>query len=890
MTRVALRGMLGRKLRTILTMVAIVLGVAMVSGTFVLTDSIDKAFSSIFTDVRKGSDAVITGHAATSTNNGSTAPTLAASLLPEVRGLSHVEVAEGGLGGDAHLIGTNGKAIVYGGAPNLGFSIADGASRFNPLSLVSGHWPHGDEVVIDRSTAKKQHFGVGDEIGVQAEGPIERFKISGLVKFGSGSASLGGATLAGFDVPTAQRIFNKPNQFDEIDIAAKPNVSDEELVSQVKTILPANAEVRTGAQQAAQDAKDTDSFISFLRGFLLTFGGIALFVGSFVIANSLSITIAQRTREFATLRTLGATRAQVRRSIFVEALVIGTVASVTGLFLGLLLAKGLFRFFNAIGFTLPNSGIIFAWRTVIVSLFVGIVVTLVASLRPAFRATRVPPIAAVREGATLPPSRFARFRTPGSLIVTALGFAAVIYGLFSVQIFGKHLGTTGVLVWMGLGALLVFIGISLVSVRFVRPLVWAIGPPIRWLLTILWLIFLFLIPLGWAYQVYYRLRYKVWPTYIDRSSSAELARDNARRNPQRTASTAAALMIGLALVTMVALLASGILASFTGAVDRIWTNADYAITAQNNFDPIPIAAGNAAAKAPGVEAVGNVRTGDARAYDKNFFATGVNPEGGTMFKLDWTEGSQAVFSQLGADGAFIDDGYSKKHNLHLGSPITVTFSSGAKQTFKIRGVFNPPTGGSPFGTVTISQVAWDKLNPDPKNLYSFVRMQGGTTPANQASLDAALKDFPNAKAQTRKAFIANQTAGLKSILNVFYVLLALSVIVSVFGIVNTLVLTVFERTREIGMLRAIGMTRTQVRRMIRHESVITALIGGVLGILLGIVLGGLLIYKVDFIVFSLPITSLIVFALAAIFVGILAAIFPARRASRLNILEALQYE
>ena len=882
--------MLGRKLRTILTMVAIVLGVAMVSGTFVLTDSIDKAFSSIFTDVRKGSDAVITGHAATSTNNGSTAPTLAASLLPEVRGLSHVEVAEGGLGGDAHLIGTNGKAIVYGGAPNLGFSIADGASRFNPLSLVSGHWPHGDEVVIDRSTAKKQHFGVGDEIGVQAEGPIERFKISGLVKFGSGSASLGGATLAGFDVPTAQRIFNKPNQFDEIDIAAKPNVSDEELVSQVKTILPANAEVRTGAQQAAQDAKDTDSFISFLRGFLLTFGGIALFVGSFVIANSLSITIAQRTREFATLRTLGATRAQVRRSIFVEALVIGTVASVTGLFLGLLLAKGLFRFFNAIGFTLPNSGIIFAWRTVIVSLFVGIVVTLVASLRPAFRATRVPPIAAVREGATLPPSRFARFRTPGSLIVTALGFAAVIYGLFSVQIFGKHLGTTGVLVWMGLGALLVFIGISLVSVRFVRPLVWAIGPPIRWLLTILWLIFLFLIPLGWAYQVYYRLRYKVWPTYIDRSSSAELARDNARRNPQRTASTAAALMIGLALVTMVALLASGILASFTGAVDRIWTNADYAITAQNNFDPIPIAAGNAAAKAPGVEAVGNVRTGDARAYDKNFFATGVNPEGGTMFKLDWTEGSQAVFSQLGADGAFIDDGYSKKHNLHLGSPITVTFSSGAKQTFKIRGVFNPPTGGSPFGTVTISQVAWDKLNPDPKNLYSFVRMQGGTTPANQASLDAALKDFPNAKAQTRKAFIANQTAGLKSILNVFYVLLALSVIVSVFGIVNTLVLTVFERTREIGMLRAIGMTRTQVRRMIRHESVITALIGGVLGILLGIVLGGLLIYKVDFIVFSLPITSLIVFALAAIFVGILAAIFPARRASRLNILEALQYE
>jgi putative ABC transport system permease protein len=889
-TRVALRGLLGRKLRTILTAIAIVLGVAMVSGTFVLTDSIDKAFGSIFTDVRKGSDAVITGKAATSTNNGSAAPTLPASLLTKVRALPDVSVAEGGVGGEAHLIGSDGKAIVYGGAPNLGFSIANGASRFNPLTLLSGHWPHGDEVVIDHSTASKEHFAVGDEIGVQAEGPVVRFKISGLVKFGSGSASLGGATLAGFDLPTAQELFDKLNQFDEIDVGAEPGVSDQKLISQIEPILPANAQVRTGAQQAAEDAKDTDAFISFLRGFLLAFGGIALFVGSFVIANSLSITIAQRTREFATLRTLGATRGQVRRSIFIEALVIGTLASVTGLFLGLLLAKGLFSFFDSIGFTLPNSGIVFGTRTVIVSLLVGIIVTLVASLRPAVRATRVPPIAAVREGSTLPPSRFARFRTPGSIIVTALGFAAVIYGLFSVQLFGQHLGTTGVLLWMGIGALLIFIGTSLVSVRFVRPLAWSIGPPIRWLLTILWIAFLFVTPIGWVYQIYYRLRYKVWPTYVDRSSAAELARDNAQRNPQRTASTAAALMIGLALVTMVALLASGILASFTNAVDKIWTNADYAITAQNNFDPIPVSAANAAAKAPGVEAVGNVRTGDAKAFNSSFFATGVNPEGGTMFNLKWKEGSQDVFQQLGADGAFVDDGYAKKHNLHLGSPITVTFSTGEKRTFVIKGIFKPPTGGSPFGSVTISQTAWDKLNPEPKNLYSFVRMSGGATPANQAALNKALKEFPNAKAQTRQQFIDNQTRALKSILNVFYVLLALSVIVSVFGIVNTLVLTVFERTREIGMLRAIGMTRPQVRRMIRHESVITALIGGVLGIALGIVLGGLLIYKVDFIVFSLPIGSLIIFALAAIFVGILAAIFPARRASRLNILEALQYE
>ena len=233
MTRVALAGLLGRKLRTALTAVAIVLGVAMVSGTFVLTDSINQAFNTIFTDVRKGSDIVITGKAATSTNNGSTAPTVPASLLTQVRGLPDVELAEGGVNGEAHLIGADGKAIVFGGSPNLGFSIADGASRFNPLTLVDGTWPHGDQVVIDRSTADKKHFKVGDEIGVQAEGPVVKLRISGLVKFGTVS-TIGGATLAGFDVPTAQKLFDKPNQFDEIAIATKPGVSSKDALAQVQ--------------------------------------------------------------------------------------------------------------------------------------------------------------------------------------------------------------------------------------------------------------------------------------------------------------------------------------------------------------------------------------------------------------------------------------------------------------------------------------------------------------------------------------------------------------------------------------------------------------------------------------------------------------------------------
>jgi len=850
--RFALKGLLGRKLRTALTATAIVLGVAMVSGTFVLTDSIDQAFNSIFTDVRKGSSVVISGKPAfkLSDQSANENPTLDEALLGKVRALPSVAAAEGGVNGEAHLIGKKGKVLVYGGAPNLGFSIANGNSPFNPLTLVGGRWPRMEEVVIDESTAKKEHFRVGDTIGVQAAGPVRRLRISGLVKFGS-VATIGGATLAGFDLPTAQRLFDKRGVLDEIAVAAKPGVSDTALLKEIHAVLPADAQARTAAQQAHEDASGTNTFIKFLRIFLLVFAGISLFVGSFVIANSLSITIAQRTREFATMRTLGASRRQVLVSILLESVVVGTLAATAGLFLGLALAKGLVALFNAVGFTLPNSGLIFAARTVAVSLLVGIVVTVVASMRPAFRATRVPPIAAVREGATLPESRLARFRTPGSGVLIALGFAALVYALFA-----PGLGTKQVLISMGLGALLVFFGVALLSVRFIRPLAAVLG----------------------------------WPATRIGGAAGLLARDNARRNPQRTASTAAALMIGLALVTLVALLAAGITTTFRKAVNDLWGGADYAITAQNNFNPIPTAAADAVAKLPGVAAVGNVRAGEARAFRKSIFATAVNPATSTIFNVKWKEGSNAVLAALGENGAFVDSNYAKTHHLKLGSPVDLTFANGETKRFVVKGVFKPPTGGSPFGPITVSAATFDRFNPKPQNVYSFIRMRGGQTDANLAALKQRLKEFPNAKAQTREEFITNQTAFLSKVLLMLYVLLALSVIVSLFGIVNTLILTVFERTRELGMLRAVGMTRRQVRRMIRHESVITALIGGILGILLGVVLAGLLIARIEFIEFTLPIVSLVIFTLAAILVGIVAAIAPARRAARLNVLEALQYE
>ncbi len=851
MTKFALKGLLGRKLRTALTCIAIVLGVAMVTGTYILTDSIKGAFGGIFTEIYSGTDATITGKSAftLSNNDNTTAPPFDESLLDKVRALPDVADAVGGVGGEAHLIGRNGKVIVFGGAPNLGFSVDPARPAFNTLTLINGSWPFANEVVIDQSTAKKKDLKVGQTIGVQANGPVQQMRISGLVKFG-GAASLGGATLAGFNLETGQRLFQKPGKLDQIRAKAKPGIKPQQLASEIQQILPPTTQVRTSDAQAREDAKDTESFLNFLQDFLLAFGGIALFVGSFVIANSLSITIAQRTRELATLRTLGASRRQVLRSIILESLVIGVLSSIVGILVGLALGTGLFKLFDAVGFTLPNNGLVLHTRTIVVAMLVGVLVTLVASLRPAFRSTRVPPIAAVREGATLPPGRFARFRLPAAIVLTLLGFAALAYGLF-----GKDLGTTKILLYMGLGTLLIFFGTALLSSRFARPLAHVLG----------------------------------WPATKIGGAAGALARDNAQRNPQRTASTASALMIGLALVTVVAVIAAGITKSFKGAVDDLWTSG-YAVTAVNNFSPIPIAAGDAAGKTPGVVAIANVRGGDAAVLGHVIQATAVNPESVGIFNLKWTHGSEQVLADLGAHGAFVDNDYAKKHNLQVGSPLTLTSPNGSRLPLEVHGIFDPPTGGSPFGPVTISTSAWDKVYDQPQNIYSFVQMKGGETDANKTALEHQLSTFPNAKVQTKQEFIDNQIGPLNAILNVLYVLLALSVVVSLFGIVNTLILTVFERTRELGMLRAVGMTRRQVRRMIRHESVITALIGGALGIALGLVLGALLAARVEFIVFTLPVTQLVVFAVATIIVGIVAAIFPARRAARLNILQALQYE
>ena len=853
MTRVALKGLFGRKTRAALTAVAIVLGVAMVSGTYILTDTIKAAFSTVFTRAYAHADAVITGRSAIGTDNGnnrSAPPSLSNSLLARVRALPQISLASGAIADQAGLVGRDGKVIARGGAPGLAFSYTPAGRHFSPLTLASGSWPSAaDEVDIDAETASKQHYSVGDTVGVVARGPEERFRIAGTVKFG-GVSSLGGATMAIFSLSTAQRIFNKPSQFDEIDIAAARGVSPQQLVRAVRPLLPSNGQVRTGQGQAQQATKDTSGFLNIFQDFLLAFGGVALFVGSFVIANTLSITIAQRTRELATLRTLGATRRQVLSSVMIEALVIGTVASIVGLLFGLGLAKALNSLLVSFGIDLPQTSTVFKARTVIVSLIVGILITLLAALRPALRSTRVPPIAAVREGALLPPSRFARFGQAGSAATLLSAVALMLVALF---VGGLSTGTR--LLGVGLGAVGLFLGVSMLAPRLVPPLAGLLG----------------------------------WPATRFGGAAGKLARGNATRNPARTASTASALMIGLTLVTLVGVLAAGLRTRFQSGVNQAFV-ANYAVTATDNFTPISVVSEHAIGGVPGVIDVSGVRAGAGKAFGSRINLTGVAPNVSRVIHVDWTHGSPQTPTELGSDGAFVSKAYAQAKHLHVGSSLSVQTPSGVVLHLTLRGIDDPPKGASPFGDVTISTRLFDRAYQNPQNLFVLVNVSGGVSRANTGALNAALSRFPDAKLQTKSQFTKNQLQGLTLLLNLLYVLLSLSILISLFGIVNTLVLTVFERTRELGMLRAVGMTRRQVRSMIRHESVITALLGAAFGIPLGVLLALVIGVAIKFSAFTIPVGTLIVFVVAAVLAGVVAAILPARRAARLNVLRALQYE
>jgi putative ABC transport system permease protein len=851
MIGVALRGLLGRKLRAVLTAFAIVLGVAMISGSFVLTDTLSKSFDGIYEESYKVTDAVVSSKQAVKTGDGDAeAPAFSADVLDEIERLPGARVVQGSIEDEARLIDRAGNPI---GNVDEGLALAVDTSAdqsLNPFQLVQGEWPSGDgQIAIDRSTAEKQDFRIGQTVGVLADGPVATYRITGIIGFGSVD-SIGGSTITVFDLPTAGRVFDKAGKLDLIRVGAEPGTTQAELVRQISPLLSETTQVKSAEAQAAADSKDTQDGMSLIKYMLIGFGGIALFVGSFVIANTLAITVAQRMRELATLRTLGASRRQVLGSVVLESVVIGLIGSLAGLFLGLGIAVGLIKLLEATGVELPSSGLVFAPRTILVSLGVGTLIALLASLRPAIRATRIEPIAAVREGSVMPSSRFARY----AVFTSAVVFAAAL-GLFSYGVFASGLDIVVRIATLVLGVLLMFVSVAMIASRVVRPLALVLGTPGA--------------RLGGA--------------------AGRLARQNAVRNPSRTASTAAAVMIGLALITFVAVIGQGVRTSFTGAVNELFV-ADYALSA--GFEPVSDKAAQAAATTPGV-AVSEIRGGDAKLDGKTIHVTGVDGNLSRVVNLTWSSGSGDVPAQLGRDGAFVTDRFAESNSLELGSPLSVKTPTGTTLALRVEGILDEPKGGSPFGDgVAISKATFDDSFASRDNDLTLLNIDGGTNEANTALLERSIAAFPDVEVDTRDEFKDRQLGDLTTMLNMLYLLLGLSVVVSLFGVINTLVLSVFERTRELGMLRAIGMTRRQVRRMIRHESIVTALIGAALGIGVGMFLAVITTLALsDYgVVFAVPYGTLTVFVGVAILAGMLAAILPARRASRLNVLEALQYE
>ncbi len=838
MIRFALKSISSRRLRTALTALAIVLGVAMVSGAYTLTDTMRGAADSLSKASYEGTAAVVSAKTAfeVDADDFGQRPTLPAGVLEEVS--AHAPRAVGSISDEARLLDKGGD--VMGTGPYFGVGLDRDAGELSPFELREGRFASGPgEVVIDAGTAEKQGYAVGDSIAVQTRGPARKAEITGIASFGDVD-SIGTATFALFDLEAAQRLFGKKGRYDEILVAGGDDVR-----RTLAGALP-QYQVQTPEEHDRFTLDGLKEFVSFIQVFLLAFGGVAVFVGAFTIYNTLSITVAQRSRELALMRAIGATRRQVLRAVVIEALVIGLVASLVGVIAGLGLAKLLSSVLASVGVDLPQTGTVFATRTVVVALLVGVVVTVVAGLGPAQRATRVSPVTAMREGAEVPPGRIGRHATKFAAAVGAVALAILGLGLF-----GPGIDPEGRLALLGPGALLLFVAVALVSPRLVPPLASLLGRPAA------------------------RLA----------GSAGVLARRNAMRNPGRTAVTAAALMIGIALVAFSAVLGNGMRESTKGAIaDSV--KADYVLVGSDAWSQIDPNATNVAAALPGVELATGVVQDRGRALGEEVAVDGVDPAA-----VGEVLGEEAYASLAGGNpsAAVVTERFADEHDLAEGDPIAVTAPSGKRLDLRVAAISHPDRFDPlAMGQVTIARAVYDGAFAEDRERFAFVN----GADASATSLKRGLDGFADVKVQSRAEFETEQAAWVDQVLGIFYVLLGLAVIVSLFGIVNTLALSVLERTRELGMLRAIGMTRRQVRRMVRHESVVTALIGATLGIAIGLFLAGLATAALsgEGLRFAVPVGSLVAFTVVAALAGVLAAIGPARRASRLDPLRALQYE
>jgi putative ABC transport system permease protein len=852
LTSLGLKSLWARKVRAALTSFAVFLGVAFVAGSFVLTDTIFAAFDEIFNESLKGTSVVITAENPVEQESGEI-PTISASLLPRVVRTPGVREAAGAIFTPGAFFDAENEKIGNKFAPKFISSTLPG--QLESLTYVDGHVPRGpSEASLDKAAADAADLKLGDKIKLISQGSLQTFRLVGLTQLGS--ASFGGASIAQVTLPVAQRLTHKRGRFDQISVAADEGVSPRALKRRIARRMPPGVRVETAQENADRASDQIREGLGFLQTFLLVFGFIAVFVGSFLIFNTFSITVAQRISEFGMLRTLGASRRQILTTVMVEALAIGLLGAILGLGGGFLIAAAINALFEAFGIDLPTTSLVMETRTVVVALLVGILVTLVSSLIPALRSTRVPPIAALHSFRPTPTRSRRLVYLALSILLGAAGLGMVLLGLFGSGSAGTRAGL------IGGGAVAVVFAVSLFSPRLVPPLAAIAG----------------------------------WPLERMRRLTGRLARENAERNPSRTAVTAAALMIGVTLVAFVTVFAAGLKSTVAQIVDENFAGG-LVIQNTDGFSPIPNGTARAAERVPGVALVATIRGAEAKVLEGRQAGakTRVNaptPDIGAAVNIEWKQGGPATLRNLGDGEAIVADDFASSHDLEVGDRFALLTQTGARPRFRVAGEFDSKLGV--LGSVLVTQRVMARDFDQTQDLTDFVELDDG---ANAEQVQALLTKgvelaFPVAEVLNQQELKESREEQINQLVMLVYALLVFAILISLFGIVNTLALSIHERTRELGMLRAIGMSRRQVRTMIRYEAVITALIGGILGLVLGLIFATLIAQplKDEGFTLSYPVVSLIVLLVLAGLAGVLAAILPARRASRLDVLQSLQYE
>ncbi|MGW3203081.1 ABC transporter permease [Streptomyces sp. NPDC001135] len=842
MFRTALRNVLAHKARLMMTVLAVMLGVAFVSGTLVFTNTISdayqrssaKGFDQVDVAVQpkyqdsKGDEVGRTADLTRALLDQAGKVPGAASATGVVSGFTAVADQDGKLaGGDWQSAGGN-----YWGAKDARYP------------LVSGHAPHGgDEVLLDSKTAKRAGYEVGDTVRLSVNGPVLKPTLAGIFTTDDGNVSAGGS-LALFDTPTAQKLFGKKGTYDEIDVKAAPGTSQAALKAELDKALPSHlVETTTGKQLADDQAKQIADSMSSLKQSLLVFAGIALFVGTFIIANTFTMLVAQRTRELALLRAVGASRRQVTRSVLIEAFAVGAVAGVTGLAAGIGIGAGLRSLLGSFGGSVPDGPLVISPGTVVAALAVGILITMLAAWLPGRRAAKIPPVAAMS-------SVHAKATTKSLVLRNTLGALFAAAGV-AVVLAATSMDADSAQGPMGIGAVLLITGVFILTPLLSRPLIAATGPLMR------------------AFGV-----------------SGKLARQNSVRNPRRTAATASALMIGLTLITGMTVMAG----SLQTAIDKMASSslrADYVVS-MTSGDPLSPDVARKLAATDGVTAISPVRRAVSRIDGSSEVLTGVN--GSAIGALTHLETKQGTF-EVGGSRVAVDEDTAKAHGWKAGSVFTVHYEDGKRQKLTVAGVYQ---GNEMFKEILVDNAAVTPHLTHPADSDVMVKTAGGASSATKDKLVKALDSNPAIRIQDKQD-ISNAIAKMFTLmLNMLYGLLGMAVIVAVLGVINTLAMSVFERSQEIGMLRAIGLDRRAVKRMVRLESLVISLFGGVLGIGLGVFFGWaageLLGTRMPTYELVLPWGRMAVFLLLAGLVGVLAALWPARRAARLNMLAAIKAE